>query len=136
MPLMNEPPAPLTAEKLNDVAWALDALTKVSRSLLEPIAAAGEQDTLHLTEVTVEVTMHGEPISPEDARTLLEWLDGDEMQNDLRAEAKRRETRSFDFPYDDIRRAVTNALFDHESPQDQTNVIVEKVRQIMVEESE
>ena len=80
----------LTPQQLNDVAWALDALTKVGRSLLEPIAASGEIGGVELTEVTVEVTMHGEPISPTDARTLLDWLDGDDMQTDLRAEAERR----------------------------------------------
>jgi hypothetical protein len=79
----------LTSEQLNDVAWALDALTKLSRSLLEPISKMDKVNAATM-EVTVEVTTHGEPISSTDARTLLEWLDGDEMQNDLRAEAKQR----------------------------------------------
>ena len=79
----------LTADQLNDVAWALDALTKLSRTLLEPISKMDKVNAATM-EVTVEVTTHGEPISPTDARTLLEWLDGDEMQSDLRQEAVQR----------------------------------------------
>jgi hypothetical protein len=79
----------LTTEQLNDVAWALDALTKLSRTLLEPISKMDKVNAATM-EVTVEVTTHGEPISPTDARTLLEWLDGDEMQSDLRQEATQR----------------------------------------------
>ena len=79
----------LTPEKLRDVAWALDVLTKTSRALLEPIAAMDEIGA-PVMEVTVEVSRDGNPLTPEEALTLLYWLNSDEMQDDLRAEADRR----------------------------------------------
>jgi hypothetical protein len=75
----------LTARQYENVAWALDSLTRLTRTLLEPVAAMDEL-VVDSLEVTVELTRDGGPITPEDARVLLGWLDGDEMQNDLRAE--------------------------------------------------
>lgn len=78
----------MTPDKFRDVAWALDALSKVSRSLLEPIAAMDEIKADDI-EVTIKVTRDGEPLTPEEAQTILGWLDGDEMQEDLRTEARK-----------------------------------------------
>lgn len=75
---------PATAKNLRDAAWALDKMTDLTRVLLEPIAAMGPMNAETAT-VTVELTAHGEPMSSTDARKLLDWVKGDEMQDSLRA---------------------------------------------------
>lgn len=76
----------LTAKQLRDVAWALDKLTVLTRCVLEPLAA---MDAMNAAEATVEVVLtNGDrPMTSEEARKVLRWVDGDDMQRDLRAAA-------------------------------------------------
>lgn len=73
----------MEADKLRDVAWALDALSKLTKVLYEPIAHGPEMRAAEVT-ITCNLTKGGEPMSPEDAKKLLDWVDSDEMQDDLR----------------------------------------------------
>lgn len=77
------PGSDMTGDKLRDVAWALDALTKLAVLMLEPLAAMDDINAEDI-EVSVRLTVTDRPMTPEQARTLLDWTQGDEMQSDLR----------------------------------------------------
>ena len=78
----------LTPKQYEQVAWSLDVLSQLSRSLLEPLAMMDDSNAATL-DVTVRLTRGDRPMTSDEAKRLLEWLDGDEMQQDLRAEARR-----------------------------------------------
>lgn len=82
----------MTPEQLRTVADTLDALTKLTKVLYEPIAHMDEMNASSL-EITVAITRNGEPVSPKEAQELLEWVDGEEMQEDLRKWADEMETQ-------------------------------------------
>jgi len=87
---MTGAPVEFTAHHLEQIAWSLDALTKFARMWIQPIAEADGP----VSEVCVQVNVDGEPMKPSEARELLNWMDGTEIQDDLRAMAERlnRET--------------------------------------------
>lgn len=79
-------------QQFRDVAWALDALTELTRCLLEPVAAM-ESMNAETLDVTVQVTRSGgKPMSPADAQKILDWVKDDAMQQDLRAFADQFES--------------------------------------------
>lgn len=84
---MVTPSRGLSADQYEEIAWALDALSKLARPLLEPLAAMTELN-LNSMEVTVKLTNKSRSLSSSDAKLLLEWLDGDDMQQDLRRLAR------------------------------------------------
>lgn len=74
----------ITPQKLRDVAWTIDMLSHLTVILFGPIAHMDDINA-ETFEITAKVSKSdGSPISVEEARTLMEWLDGDEMQNDIR----------------------------------------------------
>lgn len=71
-------------DQIRDAAWALDALSKLTKVLYEPIAHGGRVNAGEVT-VTCHLTEGGDPMSAETAQKLVEWVASDQMQNDLRA---------------------------------------------------
>lgn len=74
----------LTADQIDEIVWALDSLSKLTKALYTPIAVMGD---LGMTngEVTVKVTSDGRPMTPKEAQQLVEYVESEEMQDDLRA---------------------------------------------------
>jgi DNA replication protein DnaD len=82
----------MTPDQFDAVADALDWLSKLTKALYEPIAVMDDLNASTL-EVTVGVSRNtGEPMTVEEAQYLVAWVDSDEMQRDLRAEAARLRT--------------------------------------------
>jgi hypothetical protein len=82
---MTAPVIEFSAHHLEEIAWALDALTKFAKILIQPIAEADGP----VSEVCIEVNVNGAPMKPSEARELLNWMEGTEIQDDLRAMAER-----------------------------------------------
>lgn len=76
--------APPSPKQLRNIAWTLDRLTELTLCLLEPLASMKRMNA-ESAQVTVELTNDGKPMTQADARRLLVWVRGDEMQADLRA---------------------------------------------------
>lgn len=77
----------ITPQKIRDLIWTLDSLTKLTKVLYKPIAAMEKMNSQSL-EITISITRDGEPVTPETAQMILDWVDSREMQEDLEALAE------------------------------------------------
>lgn len=76
-------PEGMTPKALEDIAWALDHLSRLMGMALDTLITGGAVNAGEAT-ITFDLTSGDTPLSVEDARVLREWVSGTDMQDDLR----------------------------------------------------
>ena len=76
-------PEGMTPKALEDVAWALDHLSRLMGMALDTLIIGKAVNAGEAT-ITFDLTSNDAPLSVDDAKVLREWVSGTDMQDDLR----------------------------------------------------